>query len=71
MRYCEDLISLFSLSEEQKNSLMKRIDSHEDHDMTYYAQYLVGIIDQNDSQGAVHVNLLTYKEAIEIIHNKQ
>lgn len=41
MRCCEDILSLFSLSEEQKNSLMKRIDSGEVHDVAYYAQYLV------------------------------
>ena len=41
MRCCEDLLSLLSLSEEQTNSLMKRIDNREVHDVAYYAQYLV------------------------------
>ena len=41
MRCCEDLLSLLSLSEEQTNSLMKRIDNGEVHDVAYYAQYLV------------------------------
>lgn len=54
MRYCEDILSLFSLSEEQKNSLMKRIDSGEVHDVAYYAQYLVekctkGVINRKQS----------------------
>ena len=41
MRCCEDLLSLLSLSEEQTNSLMKRIDNGEVQDVAYYAQYLV------------------------------
>ena len=48
MLYCEDFVSLFSLSEDQKNSLMKRIDNGEEHDVAYYAQYLVEIDETSD-----------------------
>lgn len=69
MRYCDDIINLLSLTENQGNALMTRIDSSEEHDDAFYAQYLVWLSPLTYEQKTVNIESLTNKEVIDILNN--